>query len=256
MTYLDAVILGIVEGLTEFLPISSTAHLVVGSRLLEIPDSSFLSSFILAIQLGAIASVLVLYWRTLMFDRETLKYLFVAFVPTAIVGFVLYQLVKNVLLENLAIIGWALITGGIVLILFEKLVGVRQSSAMSNKSAFLIGCAQAVAIIPGVSRAGATILGGLLLGIPREKIVEFSFLLAMPTMLSATVYDLYKSGGTFVTSEWHILFVGFVVSFVAALASVKLLVRFIQTHSFVAFGIYRVVIGALILAFIGFPFTS
>lgn len=243
MTFLDSIILGIVEGLTEFLPISSTAHLVLASEFLRVPESGFLSSFIIAIQLGAIASVVLLFWRTLIFDLETMKRVALAFLPTALIGFLLYKLLKEVLIENLWLIAATLFFGGIILILFERFHR-EGTGEMTYRSAFLIGCAQALAIVPGVSRAGATILGGLALGIPRVKIVEFSFLLAIPTMLAATSYDLLKSGGSFAMGEWELLAVGFVTSFVAAYACVKWLIRYVQTHSFAAFGWYRIVLGA------------
>lgn len=251
MTLVDSIILGIVEGLTEFLPISSTAHLILGSQALSIPSSTFLSSFIIAIQLGAIGAVVLLFWRTLVFDLETMKRVLVAFIPTALIGFLLYKLLKEVLVENLLLIAIALLLGGIILILFERF-HEEGTKEMTYTSAFLIGCIQSLAIVPGVSRAGATILGGLSLGIPRVKIVEFSFLLAIPTMLAATGYDLLKSGSSFAANEWELLAVGFIVSFIAAYACVKWLIRYVQTHSFAVFGWYRVALGSvLLLWFIG-----
>lgn len=252
MTTLDAILLGIVEGLTEFLPISSTAHLVVAAEVLHIPHSDFLSSFILAIQLGAIASVILVYWKTIVWDMETMKRVAIAFVPTAIIGFLLYGLLKQYLIENLVLIASALLVGGIVLIVFEyfakrESITVVTDGPMSYTSAFLIGCAQAVAIVPGVSRAGATILGGLMLGVSRVEIVRFSFLLAIPTMLAATGYDLLKTGASFALSEWELLAVGFVVSFVAAYVGIKFFISFIQTHSFTGFGWYRIVLGGALL---------
>lgn len=255
MTILDAIILGIVEGFTEFLPISSTAHLVLSSQLLAIPESDFLSSFIIAIQLGAIASVVLVYWRMLFFDFATMKRVILAFIPTALIGFLLYKLVKGFLLENLTVIAWSLLIGGVVLLLFERWqrgVPVRTTplSEMPYATAVLIGCIQALAIIPGVSRAGATIVGGMVLGLGRTEIVEFSFLLAIPTMLAATGYDLLKTGSSFAIHEWELLAVGFVVAFVAAYAGIRFLVRFVQTRSFAGFGIYRIALGALILVFL------
>lgn len=253
MNIFEAIILGIVEGFTEFLPISSTAHLVITSQVLRIPESNFLSSFIIAIQLGAIASVVVLYWRRIAFDTETMKRVVAAFVPTALVGYALYSIVKGFLLENLEIIAWALLMGGVVLILFErwrkkKLIPETPISEMPYATAVVIGCVQALAIVPGVSRAGATIVGGMLLGLGRKEIVEFSFLLAIPTMLAATGYDLFKTGSSFASHEWELLAVGFIVSFIAAYAGIRFLVSFVQTHSFTGFGWYRVVLGGLILA--------
>lgn len=246
MTLVDSIILGIVEGLTEFLPISSTAHLIIASEFLAIPPSTFLSSFIIAIQLGAIGAIILLFWRTLVFDWETMKRVAVAFIPTAIIGFLLYKLLKEVLVENMMLVAIALLLGGVVLIIFERF-HKEGTEEITYKNAFLIGCIQSLAIVPGVSRAGATILGGLSLGIPREKIVEFSFLLAVPTMLAATGYDLLKSGSAFATSEWELLAIGFVVSFIAAYACVKWLIGYVQTHSFAIFGWYRIVLGAVLI---------
>lgn len=253
MTIIDSIILGIVEGFTEFLPISSTAHLILTSRVLDIPESTFLSSFIIAIQLGAIGAVVLLYRKKLLFDFELLKRIAVAFVPTAIIGFLLYKLLKEFLVENLTLIACALLIGGVVLVVFEYLTAreteeIIPEGPIPYKHAFLIGIAQSLAIIPGVSRAGATILGGLMLGVGRKEIVEFSFLLAIPTMLAATGYDLLKSGSSFAAGEWELLAVGFIVSFIAAYIGVKFLVRYIQTHTFTNFGWYRIALGILILA--------
>lgn len=253
MSILDAILLGIVEGFTEFLPISSTAHLVLASRVLEIPSSDFLSSFIIAIQLGAIGAVVLLFWRTIAFDFERMQRVALAFVPTAIIGFVLYKLLKEFLIENLTLIACALLIGGVVLVVFEyfhkrEAVSVEAEGPMPFMTAFLIGLAQSLAIIPGVSRAGATILGGLMLHVPRKDIVEFSFLLAIPTMLAATGYDLLKNGASFAGGEWELLTIGFVVAFLAAYAGVRWLLRYIESHSFSGFGWYRIGLGALILA--------
>jgi undecaprenyl-diphosphatase len=255
VTFLEAIILGIVEGFTEFLPISSTAHLILSAQALRIPESDFLASFIIAIQLGAIASVCLLYWRRIILDFETMKRVAAAFIPTALIGYALYSVVKAFLLENLEIIAWTLLCGGGALIIFEywrkgKAVTETPLSQMPYATAILIGCIQAIAIVPGVSRAGATIVGGMLLGLGRKEIVEFSFLLAIPTMLAATGYDLLKTGSAFATREWELLAVGFLVSFIAAYAGIRFLVSFVQSHSFTGFGWYRIALGALILGFL------
>ena len=251
MTFLSAIILGVVEGVTEFLPISSTAHQEIAAYLLQIPQSEFVSSFIIAIQLGAIASVVVLYWKRLLTDFEVLKRVVVAFLPTAIIGFVLYKVIKHFLLQDLGIVAAALVLGGIVLLFFERLVPMESDAGletMSYRSAFLIGCIQSLAVIPGVSRSGATIVGGMFLGVSKKAIVEFSFLLAIPTMLAATGYDLLKSGSMFASGEWQLLGVGFVVAFVSAFVSVRFFVGFITSHSFSAFGVYRILVGVILLA--------
>lgn len=243
MTILQAIILGIVEGVTEFLPISSTGHLILTSKLLGIADSDFLKSFEIAIQFGAILAVVVLYWKRLFSHKETWKKVFVAFLPTAVIGFLLYKILKTYLLSNSLLVVWSLALGGIALIIFE-LWHVRrshQTQPLNYKNSFLTGLAQSLAIIPGVSRSGATIVAGLIMGISREAIVEFSFLLAVPTMAAATAYDLYKSAGSFSFSEFHILAIGFVVSFIVALASIVWLLKFIKNHTFIWFGVYRII---------------
>ncbi len=252
MTLLEAILLGILEGFTEFLPISSTAHLLVGAKVLSIPDSLFLSSFIIAIQVGAILAIVLLFWRTIILDFETMKKVFVAFIPTAFIGFVLYKLIKNFLFENFFLIALALIVGGVILILFERYFTVKEDiiHTLSYTHAFLIGCFQSLAVVPGVSRAGATILGGLYLGVPRRKIVEFSFLLAVPTMLAATAYDLYKTGFSLTGNEWSLLSIGFFASALSAFICVRFLISYVQRHSFEAFGWYRIALGLGMWAFL------
>jgi len=247
-----SIILGIVEGFSEFLPISSTGHLILAGKLLGLAESDFVKSFDIAIQLGAILSVVVLYWRDLLVNFETIKKVAVAFLPTGAIGFVLYKIIKNVLLGSTAVVLWSLFIGGVILILFEMLHR-EKSDATGNldgityRQAFLIGVFQSLAVIPGVSRSAATIVGGLILGMRRKLIVEFSFLLAVPTMLSATVYDLYKNGAVFSASQFNDLAIGFITSFIVALASIQFLIRFVQSHTFILFGIYRI---ALVLLWV------
>jgi len=248
MTFFDGVLLGIVEGITEFLPISSTGHLILTAKLLGLSATEFLKSFEIAIQLGAIASVVVLYFRSFL-EPEVLKKLFVAFLPTGIIGFLLYKIIKTHFLGNEQVVLSALLLGGIALIVFELFhkepPGEDAGALPTYRQSFLIGCAQAIAVIPGVSRSGATILGGLLLGIRRKTIVEFSFLLAVPTMLAATGYDLLKNASSFSTANFEILAVGFATSFIVALASIKFLLAFIQKYSFISFGVYRILLALL-----------
>ena len=248
MTVLQAVILGIVEGVTEFLPVSSTGHLILTSKLLGVADSNFLKSFEIAIQFGAILSVVVLYFKKIFSSKELWKKVLTAFLPTAIIGFLLYKILKDYLLSNALLVVWALAIGGVLLIVFELWYARRPQAAapeLSYKKSFFVGLAQSLAIIPGVSRSGATIIGGLLMGINRQAIVEFSFLLAVPTMAAATGYDLYKSADSFTFGEFHILAIGFVISFVVAMASIVWLLKFIKTHTFIWFGVYRIVVAML-----------
>jgi len=259
MTILHSIILGIVEGITEFLPISSTGHLILTSQLLKIQDSDFVKSFEIIIQLGAILAVVVLYWKKL-WNWEMIKKLFVAFLPTAVIGLALYKIVKTYLLGNTTVVLWSLFLGGIVLIAFElwherresKIEDVKDFDAkeLSYKKALSLGLFQSIAIIPGVSRSAATIVGGLWLGMKRQSIVEFSFLLAVPTMLAATGLDLVKSYKTFSADQFGVLAVGFAVSFVVALFAIKFLLNYIRRHNFIPFGVYRIVIALIFWAII------
>lgn len=255
MDWLTALILGIVEGVSEFLPISSTGHMILASQLMGLGHTEFLKSFEIAIQVGAILSVVALYWRRLIIDFETMKKLVVAFLPTAILGFTLYRLVKQFLLGSPNVVLWSLFLGGIFIIVFEYLHREREDavddlSGITYRQAFLIGLFQSIAMVPGVSRSAATIIGGLALGLRRKTIVEFSFLLAVPTMLAATAYDLLKSGSAFSMDQMGFLAVGFVSSFIVALLSIKFLLSFIQTHTFIPFGIYRIAFVALWVLFL------
>jgi len=247
MTILQTIILGIVEGITEFLPISSTGHLILTSKILRIADSDFLKSFEITIQFGAILAVVALYGKKIFSQGGLWKKVLVAFLPTAIIGFLLYKILKDYLLSNANRVVWSLFLGGVALIVFEiwhkkyEKVGVAQISQISYKKSFWVGVWQSLAIIPGVSRSGATIVGGLLIGISREAIVEFSFLLAVPTMAAATAYDLLKSAGGFSFSQIHLLVLGFAVSFVVAMMAVTWFIRFVQHHTFLGFGVYRII---------------
>jgi undecaprenyl-diphosphatase len=250
MDLLNAIILGIVEGITEFLPISSTGHLILTARVLGILQTDFIKSFEIAIQLGAILSVIVLYWKSLIADLKVLKKVMAAFLPTAVLGLLFYKLAKRFLLGNSEVVLWSLFAGGIILVLFELLYRQKDKatqaiSDISYSQAFIIGVFQSIAIIPGVSRAAATICGGLLLGLRRKTIVEFSFLLAVPTMLAATGLDFLKSAGGFSLNQFLFLAIGFSTSFVVALLSIKFLLRFIQGHNFILFGVYRILLAVL-----------
>lgn len=250
MTFLQSILLGIVEGVTEFLPISSTGHLILASSLLGLVENEFTKSFEIAIQLGAILAVVALYWKK-FFDIDLLKKLFVAFLPTGILGLLFYHLVKTYLLGNTLVVLTSLFIGGLVLIGFEAWRAGKDGAVteLSYRQAFLVGLFQSVAMIPGVSRSGATIIGGLALGVSRATIVEFSFFLAVPTMLAATGLDLLKSGLDFTTHEWLLLLVGAAVSFVVALAAIRWLLAYVRRHSFSVFGVYRILLAILFAIF-------
>lgn len=245
--------LGVVEGVTEFLPISSTGHLILASTLLGVEQTEFAKTFEIAIQSGAILAVLVLYAR-LLTNWPLMKKIAAAFIPTALIGYVLYVPVKAYLLGNEWVVLGALFFGGIALIAFEKWHGEKDGAkdlaSLSYTDAALIGIAQSVAVIPGVSRSAATVLGGLALNLSRVAIVEFSFLLAVPTLLAATALDLLKTGGYFSPHEWFLLGVGFAVSFVISLAAIRWLISYVRGHSFVAFGVYRIVLSLAFAAFL------
>jgi undecaprenyl-diphosphatase len=249
MDFLDAVILGVIEGVTEFIPVSSTGHLILASSLLKLPTTEFLKSFEVVIQLGAILAVLVLYFKKL-FNFLLLQRLVVAFLPTALLGLVLYKVIKSTLLGNVGVVVGALFIGGLLLILFEGWYKNRNMAEaedgriedISFLQSFIIGLFQSLSMIPGISRSGATILGGLSLGISRKAIVEFSFLLAIPTMIAATSLDLWESYSTFSSSNLGLLSAGLVTSFLVALAVIKWFLSYIQNHSFVSFGLYRIVV--------------
>ena len=254
MDFFQAIILGIVEGLTEFLPVSSTGHLILASELLHIPETEFLKSFQVIIQLGAILAVVVLYWRKLLLDRAVMERIAVAIVPALGVGYLFYASIRQMLGSETVVL-WSLFFGGIAIILIEhfrkgKDGEIVEVADMSYKTAFFVGLFQALSVIPGVSHAGATIMGGLLLGVKRTAIVEFSFLLAVPTMVAATGLDLYKHGASFSQDDLGLLLVGFAVSFIVAIAAIRFFLRFVSTHTFVPFGIYRIAAAVLFFLFV------
>jgi len=245
MDLFTSIILGIVEGISEFLPISSTGHMILASHLMGLTHTDFLKSFEIAIQVGAISSVIFLYWRMLLVDFEVIKRIILAFIPTGVLGLTFYKLVKGYLLGSETVVLWSLLLGGVFLVVFELWYKEKEDATceirdLSYKNAVIIGLFQSIAMIPGVSRSASTIVGGLILGLKRKTIVEFSFLLAVPTMLAATVYDLIKTGTQMSLPQIHYLAAGFITAFIVALLSIKFLLRFIQTHTFIPFGIYRI----------------
>ena len=247
MSFLHALILGIVEGITEFLPVSSTAHLILTTNLLHLQETEFVKSFQIIIQLGAILSVVVLYWKK-FWNIEVLMKLAVAFFPTGIIGLTVYKLVKGYLLGNLRVVLASLLIGGIALIIFERFNKQEESeidfSEISYKRAFLIGLFQTIAVIPGVSRSAATIVGGSLIGVRKRTIVEFSFMLAVPTMLAASLLDLYKSHSA-IAENVPALGVGFVVSFITAIIAIKSFLAYLKKRDFTFFGWYRIALAVV-----------
>lgn len=256
-----AIVLGIIEGITEFLPISSTGHMILAAHWLKIPDTNVLKDFEIIIQFGAIMAVVVLYFKE-FFNLEIIKKIIVAFIPTGIIGFIFYKLLKEYLLNNFLVVIISLFIGGAVMIIIEKNQIKKHKEKIESgkefdikeityKKAFYLGLWQSVAMIPGVSRSGATIVGGLLMKLKRETIVKFSFLLAVPTMLAATGFSLLKNYEQISASETNSIIIGFATSFIFALIFIKWLINYVQKHNFIVFGWYRIII-AVIFALVFF----
>ena len=256
---IKALILGIVEGLTEFLPVSSTGHLIIVGDLLDFNDDKG-KVFEIVIQLGAILGVVWDYRARVgrlitglntKHEQRFLLNLFIAFLPAAIVGLLLHQHIKTYLF-NPVTVAIALIVGGFAILWIERLslrVRVTSMEDLGPMDALKIGIAQTFSLFPGVSRAGATIMGGLLSGLSRTAATEFSFLLAMPIMFAATFFELLNNHALFEAADVPVFATGFVTSFVSALIIVKIFLRFVANHTFTAFAVYRIIFGALVLAY-------
>lgn len=256
MDLFNVITLSVIEGITEFLPISSTGHLILVSNLLNIPQTEFLKTFEIAIQSGAVLAVVNLYWRKLVNDKTLILKAFTGLFPTMIVGLLLYSFIKDFLFESIQTISIALIVGGFIIILLEYTLKRREKnknnlvddlSKVTYKQAFLTGLTQSLAIIPGVSRAAASIFGGMIFKMSRKTATEFSFILALPTILAATGLDLIQEGPNFSQNEILSLGLGIVISFIVALITIKWLIKYVSTHSFVSFGWYRIIVGIIFL---------
>lgn len=257
MNIADAIILGLVEGFSEFLPISSTAHLIITSKLLTLRQVEFISFFEVFIQSGAILAVIALYWRLIRDNPKHLLKIAISFVPTAIVGFAMHDLIKDVFFNSTTIIGLSLILISFVFLLTELLIAKRllvlkrDIEKMSHAEAFAIGFIQALAVVPGVSRAGAVIIGMMLMRYKRSQAATYSFLLAVPTILAASALDLIKTDPSLLTTyNITLLIVGFITSFVSALIFVKWLVAYLQKNTLILFAIYRILIGLAVLFYL------
>ncbi len=252
MSAFQAIILAIIEGLTEFLPVSSTGHMIIGSYFMGIAANPFVKTFTVAIQLGAILSVVVLYWKKFFQTFRFYFVLFVGFLPAAVAGLLLNDTI-DALLERVDVVGWMLVLGGMVLLFIDKLFPEATAVDESNvnySQAFKIGLFQCIAMIPGVSRSAATIVGGLTQGLNKKTAAEFSFFLAVPTMLAATGYKLlkfYLSGNSFGGSELALLGIGNAVAFIVAMLAIKYFIGFITRHGFKLFGYYRITVGIILL---------
>lgn len=257
MNWLEAVILGIVEGITEFLPISSTGHLIISTSLLGIQPTDFVKLFTVAIQLGAILSVVVLYSKK-FFDFSSAKNiipfyskLVVAFIPSAVIG-VLFNDIIDKALESPVVVGVFLLLGGVFFIYSDKLFkeNKKNEHQINYNDAFLIGVFQCIAMFPGVSRSGATIIGGLFRKLTKKAAAEFSFYLAVPTMFGATakkLYDFFKIHSALNKDEIQILIIGNIVAFVVAIIAIKFFIGLLQKTGFAVYGWYRIIVGAIIL---------
>lgn len=257
MTWLQAIIIAIVEGITEFLPISSTGHMIITSSIMGIEKNDFVKLYEVCIQLGAILSVVLLYWKK-FFDFSRLAFylkLIIAFIPAAIFG-ALFSKKIDALLESPMTVAWAFIIGGLVLLFIDKVFSrlhIDRVEEVSYPKSFIIGCFQVLAMIPGVSRSAATIVGGMQQKLTRRLAAEFSFFLAVPTMMAATakkLWDFKKGGYNFESSQLPMLLVGNVIAFIVALIAIRTFIQFLQRHSFRVFGIYRIIAGAVILLLI------
>jgi len=259
VSLLQSIILAIVEGLTEFLPVSSTGHMIIASSFMGIASDPFTKMFTVAIQFGAILSVIVLYWKKFLPQKKSLQLaidfylkLLVAFIPAAILGFLLNDYI-DALLERVDIVGYALILGGIFFLFVDALFKENETGieeTVTYTKAVKIGFFQTIAMIPGVSRSAATIIGGLTQKLNKRTAAEFSFFLAVPTMFAATLYKTYQfydQGETFGSNEVILLIVGNIVAFIVAMIAIKSFINFLTNHGFKIFGYYRIILGTVIL---------
>lgn len=272
MTLLHALVLGLVEGLTEFLPVSSTAHLILTSKFLALENTEFLKFFEVFIQSGAILAVLVLYAKFLLKHKEYLKNIFFSFIPTAIVGFALHKIIKTIFFDSMPLIIFALFSVGVIFIITEYFVKkgsitlTKSTGKLTIPQALFIGLIQSLAVIPGVSRAGAVILAMMFLGYKREDAAIYSFILAVPTILAASIFDLSKTNtglllnsyppslsGFGGASNLQLITIGFVTSFITALLVIKWFIKFIQQKDLTLFGVYRIILAIALLILVFSP---
>jgi undecaprenyl-diphosphatase len=248
MSIIESIILAIIEGITEFLPISSTGHMIIGSSLMGIADDPFTKMFTVAIQFGAILSVVVLYWKRFFQSIDFYFKILVAFIPAAF----LFKDNIDALLERVDIVGYTLLLGGIFFLFMDRIFKTDSLTEenITYPRAFKIGCFQVIAMVPGVSRSAATIIGGLSQKLTKKTAAEFSFFLAVPTMFAATIlsmYKFYKDGGAFGQQEITVLVIGNVVAFIVAMIAIKSFINFLTRHGFAIFGYYRIIVGIVIL---------
>lgn len=270
MTWIQTVIIAIVEGLTEFLPVSSTGHMIIAQNILGVESTDFVKAFTFIIQFGAILSVVCLYWKRFFqlnntplperatgFKKFIHKFdfywkLFIAFIPAAVLGLLLSDAI-DAMLERVEVVAATLVIGGVFMLFCDKIFNKgSEETKLTEKRAFMVGLFQCISMIPGVSRSMATIVGGMSQKMTRKDAAEFSFFLAVPTMFGATVYKMYKllsEGGTeLIANHLDTLIIGNVVAFIVALLAIKFFISFVQKYGFKAFGWYRIIVGGIILA--------
>lgn len=254
MNLLDAIILAIVEGLTEYLPVSSTGHMIIFSALLGINEQDFTKIFNVNIQFGAILAVIALYWKRFFKSLEFYYKLFVAFIPAAFFGYFLDSYIDE-MLEEVVVVAISLVLGGIILVFIDKLFKENnEPDQITYKRAFIIGLFQCIAMIPGVSRSAATIIGGMTQKLSRKAAAEFSFFLAVPTMFGASVFKLSKNYEQITVDNVWILVIGNIVAFIVAMVAIRSFLAFLTKHGFKVFGYYRIVVGVILLALIYFGY--
>ena len=252
MSWIEAIIIAIIEGITEFLPVSSTGHMIITQSVLGVESTEFVKAFIVIIQFGAILSVFVLYWKRFFQTIDFYLKLLIGFVPAAVLGLLFSDYIDN-LLENVTVVAVMLVLGGVLMLFVDKWFNKPENhEVVTRKNAFQIGLFQCIAMIPGVSRSMATIVGGMSLGLSRKMATEFSFFLAVPTMAAATGYKMLKlfisdEGSVMLKENIGVLIIGNIVAFVVALFAIKFFIEFVTKYGFKLFGWYRIVLGAAIL---------
>ncbi len=259
MNLFETIIIAIVEGLTEFLPVSSTGHMIITQGILGVKSTEFVKLFTICIQFGAILSVLVLYWKRFFQTMNFYYKLFVAFIPAAIIGFLAGDFIDS-MLESVLVVAIMLIIGGVFMLFCDKWFNnPQENQTITYKKGFIIGLFQCIPMIPGVSRSMATIVGGMTQKLTRKTAAEFSFFLAVPTMLAASGYKLLKAiitpeGQQLLMDNMPTLIIGNVVAFIVAMLAIKFFINFLTKYGFKAFGYYRIVVGVIIISLMIFGF--
>jgi undecaprenyl-diphosphatase len=256
MDLLHAIILAVVEGLTEYLPVSSTGHIILTSAFLGINENEFVKDYTVIVQFGAILSVVALYWRDLIRSVELYKKLLVAFLPAGVIGFALKDIIQS-WLGSVTVVAFSLLIGGIALLLVDKWLEKKEqrellqsTDKITLKDSLIIGVIQCAALVPGVSRSASTIIGGLVRDLDRKTAAEFSFLLAVPTLGAATAYKLLKIAPHITSADIRVIVIGNIVSFIVGAITIKTFVKYLSRYGFKVFGYYRIAVGTVLLILI------